>query len=62
MSKRTSIETAQHEITISGRNDIVVDVLPSQHSLECEILLSDGKTIKVSGLVAVELIKELKKP
>ena len=62
MSKRTAIEIAQNEMDLSGRNVTVTDVVASHHPLECEIQLSDGKTVNISGLVAVELINELKKP
>ena len=60
-NKEKAIQMAQDEMMFAGRyTGIVVDVVPSEHPLACEIHLADGTVEEVSGLIAVRLREVLR--
>jgi hypothetical protein len=55
MGKQHAIQGAQEELAGIGVSGTVTDV--QRHRREAIIVLSDGRTIRVSGLLAVKLLK-----
>jgi hypothetical protein len=59
MGKQHAIQGAQEALAGIGVSGTVTDV--QRHGREAIIVLSDGKAIRVSGLLAIKLLKMLSK-
>jgi hypothetical protein len=59
MGREHAIQGAQEELAGIGVSGTVTDV--QRHRREAVIVLSDGRTIRVSGLLAIKLLKMLRK-